>query len=182
MPDNYPQIDSLSNSFVYGINWDGTVLLQGQLTARMAWQMMLTAKRIKKNKAVAESYKQRAIDAFQLLEAYEDDPSLSHITSEAEKLIFEDKILKSWIGVATASSEFKRVKSSSFREGVHFIVIFHKDKEGKTVVNTYIVSNHEFINGQKLKLCAAAYFHQLAMQDPTLVPPSFLEQNPYYIR
>lgn len=182
MSDTTSSNISLSNSYVYGINWDGSILLQGQLTARMAWQMMLTAKRVKKNKAIGSGYKQRAIDGFQLLKAYSDDPSLNPDCSPEAMEKLEDKILRTWISCAASSKEFERVKSASFNEGVHFIVIFHHDHKGEVVVNNYIVSNREFISGQKIKLCAQTYFHQLASLDPTLVPTPFLEENPFYIR
>ncbi|RYY74582.1 MAG: hypothetical protein EOO52_13540 [Gammaproteobacteria bacterium] len=171
----------MSNAFIYGVNWDGTVLAKGQLTERMAWQMMLTSKRARAQRVIAESYLNRSIEAFRLLSSVTETRTLSS-TSAVSQQVLDEQILKTWVGLAATSVQFRRVRSSSYEEGVHFMIFFHTASDGQAIANIYIVSHRELISDDTVKRCASTFFHQLAMKDPKLCPTGFIEQNPYYLK
>lgn len=158
----------LCNAYIYGATWDGQILLQGQLTERMAWEMRLNEKRNRTNKSgIKESYFVRAAASFDLFTIHEDSPhDIQHL---------EDKILKTWIGYAANTKKFKKVKFDHFQTGIHFILFGWKQANGATRIRTSIITHPEHLSQDNMRQAAISFMNNEAVKYPETLPPAFLD-------
>lgn len=159
---------ALSKAYIYGLTWDGSLLLQGQLTERMVWNMRLNEKRNRhQRRQTHEKYLLTAAAGFDLL--YQSS------TLANDQLM--DKILRTWLGYVANTKKFKKISTRHFQDGVHFVLFKWVDPSGETRMRTVVMTHPCHLSEANLQQVAYVFMNNEALKYPRTLPPAFLERQ-----
>lgn len=169
VPDNMRE--ALSNTYIYGLDWQGNCLARGQLTHRAIWQMRKMARKYSGSRTTKlEEAKQPARGGFELMMQLAGHQSISQQ--------YTPRVIRAWADYVTYTRQFSFIKSSLFQAGVHLIVFGWYTNAGIMRLRTTIVPHSHMLTEDELKRVASTFIAEESKSFPDLMPSGFcLEEN-----
>lgn len=158
--------DALSNTFIYGVDWEDHCLARGQLTHRALWQMRKMSRKYAGERSIKlEEAKKPARGGFELMMQLAGHRNLSQQHTP--------KVIGAWADYFTYTRQFGQIKSSLFQTGVHLIVFGWYTKKGIMRLRTTVVPHPHMLGDDELKQVAAIFLSEESRNFPDTLPNEF---------
>lgn len=157
---------TLSNVFIYGMHWQGEVLLQGRMTHRTLDMMKSLEKeyRPRREKALA-AHHPRATGGFELaMQIAGNQDALNQSASI---------ILEAWARYAALTRKFNLMKNNLFTKGLHIILTSWYLSDGTMRIRTNIILNDNMLPAQQLKDATRAFMASEILMHPDKMPKNY---------
>lgn len=156
----------LSNTFVYGVDWQGNCLARGQLTQRALWQMRKSCRKHSGDRtAKREEALKPACGGVELMMQLAGHENMSHQ--------YSSRVIRAWADYLTYTRQFSFIRNSTFQSGAHLIIFGWYTKTGTMRLRTTVVPFPRMLTADELKEVAAIFMTDESRNHPEVMPVDF---------
>lgn len=158
--------NNLSNTFIYGVHWDGHCLARGRLTIPMLYEMRRNARKYKsKRQKKFDATHSPAAGGFELL--------MQVIGNEHQAKQYTSMVIEAWAKHVAFTREFQSIKLSVFDAGIHIFLFGWYGPNGKIHIEPAFTHHPVMLNDEEIIQFAKVVMDKVAIEKKTVLPRKF---------
>jgi hypothetical protein len=158
--------DNLSNTFIYGVHWDGHCLARGRLTTPMLYEMRRQSRKYKtKRQKKLEATHGPAAGGFELLMQVTGNEDLAKR--------YTSMVIEAWGNHVAFTRQFQNLKMPLFDAGIHIFLFGWYGPEGKIHIEPAFTHHPIMLNDEEIIDVSKAVMESVRKERKLILPKGF---------